>query len=44
MEACKKWKESVQAQNPEELHDSLRCVRKILHLQEQTGIYQINMT
>ena len=44
MEAYKEWKESVQAQNPVELHGLLMFVRKILSLQEQTGVYQINMT
>ena len=48
MEACimyhNMWKESIQAQNLVELHDLLLCARKIIRLQEQTGIYQINMT
>ena len=44
MEIFIEWNESVQAQNPEELHDLLWCVRKILHLQEQTGIYQLKPT
>ena len=44
MEACIKWEDLVQVQNPVERHNLLWCMSKILRLQEQTEIYQMNMS